>query len=149
MRGHGRHGWHRTMWTVICRLCARLCIRYLPMWYWCGEWHGDACVPTSGMGAFPKTSVFSMHMFIPSAQYMLPDDYLVKSRKLQASSVVKVQIAVITRRNVRVHVRIRKHLGLSRCTGTVPYGEFLNRINYPHFMQEFYEDPVPRGLGLA
>ena len=31
---------------ILLSLDARTCIRYLPMWYWCGAWHGYACVPT-------------------------------------------------------------------------------------------------------
>jgi len=26
------------------------------LWYWCGAWHGDACVSASGLGADLKTA---------------------------------------------------------------------------------------------
>jgi hypothetical protein len=41
---------HQPRRRVLLSLRARLCIRYLPMWYWCGALHGMLCMRPSLAG---------------------------------------------------------------------------------------------------
>ena len=41
---------HQPRRRVLLSLCAHLCIRYLPMWYWCGALHGMLCMRPSLAG---------------------------------------------------------------------------------------------------
>ena len=63
----------RIVLTLVHSLCAHLCIRYLPMWYWCGAWHGMLCMRPSlaGWGSPENRSSLAAY---PRTQYVPPWD---------------------------------------------------------------------------
>ncbi len=51
---------HQPRRRFLLSIRARVCIRYLPMWYWCGAWHDIACMrPNLAGWGSPENLQFS------------------------------------------------------------------------------------------